>query len=192
MKRLFIILLIVGTLSTAYANELRILGGISLARSTEPLEDYGRVDWSPYVKATLFGGAGGVGISFSLAPRIGLEIDCLLLQKGADVEISGIAGPFFRYHDRVNELSFPILLKLSITQAKGPYALAGGEVAWVISRDPKDLDYGFVFGIGVDIPFAKKEISLEGRFHLGMRDLRTDLSVLRKMRAAIVLLGFSW
>jgi hypothetical protein len=54
------------------------------------------------------------------------------------------------------------------------------------------VDYGFVFGAGVDIPFGKLVISLEGRYHLGLRDLVTDQSVLRKMRAAVGLVGLSW
>jgi hypothetical protein len=192
MKRVLVILLAATLFSTAYAYEWRILGGLSIARSTEPLEDYGRMDWSPYVKANLAGGVGGAGVLFSLAPHLDLEIDGLFLQKGADVEIIGIAGPFLRYHDRVNELSVPVLLKLSLLHGTSPYVLAGGEAAWVISRAPKDVDYGFVFGAGVDIPLGKTVISLEGRYHLGLRDLTTDSSVLRKMRAALVLIGLSW
>jgi len=192
MKKILVVLLAAGLASTASAHEWRILGGLSIARSTEPLNDYGWADFSPYVKDDLAGVAGGAGVLFSLAPHLDLEVDCLFLQKGADVEIIGIAGPFTRYHDRVNELSVPVLLKLSLLHGTSPYVLAGGEAAWVLSRAPKNLDYGPVFGLGFDIVAGRMTLSLEGRYHLGLRDLTTDHSVLRKMRAAVALVGLSW
>jgi hypothetical protein len=191
MKRTLTILLIAAFVSTAYPYELKILGGITFARSSAPLEDYGRVDWTPVVKDTLAGGTVGAGVSFSLARHLDLEVDCLYLQKGAVVEIIGIAGPFMRFNARVNELSFPLLLKLSVTQGRSPYIIGGGELAWVTSREPKNMDFGFIFGIGFRKSIGKMAISLEGRYHLGIRDLVTDLSVLRRMRAVCLLLGFS-
>ena len=62
----------------------------------------------------------------------------------------------------------------------------------MLSSAPKDVDYGFVFGAGVEIVSGALVISFEGRYHLGMRDLTTDLSVLRKMRTAVALVGLSW
>ena len=191
LKKTLIILLIATSVATAYPLEVKIIGGISLAKSTEPLEDYGRVDWTPVIRGTLIGGIIGAGVTFSLAQKVDLEVDCLFLQKGGDVEIIGIAGPFMRFNARVNELSFPVLLKLSVKQGTGPYLIGGGELAWVLSKEPKKMDFGFVFGIGFRKSIGKTAISLEGRYHLGMRDLVTDLSVLRKMRTIVFLIGFS-
>ncbi len=192
MKKALIISIITLFVATAYPAEVKILGGISFSRSTEPLEDYGRVDWTPVVAGTLAGVSIGAGVSFSLARGVDLELDCLFLQKGAIVEIIGIAGiPIERFNARVNELSFPVLLKLAITPGTGPYLIGGGELAWVLSREPESMDFGLIFGIGFRKSIGKTAISLEGRYHLGIGDLATDLSVLRRIRAFVVLIGFS-
>jgi len=186
MKKTLIVLMIAGFASIAYPLEVKILGGISISRSTEPL-----ISGSPEVTLEghkLGGTSFGAGLSFSLARYVDLEVDCLFLPKGAGATFFFEGQPVDIHHVRVNELSFPVLLKLGVTQGTGPYFIGGGELAWVLTRELENPELGMVFGIGIRGKVGKKAICLEGRYHLGMTDFRTSV---RKIRTFVLLVGFS-
>ena len=186
MKKTLLVLMIAGLASIAYPREVRILGGISISRSSEPL-----VSGFPEVTLEghkLSGTSFGAGLTFSLARYVDLEIDGLFLQKGAGATFFFEGQPVDIHHVRVNELSFPVLLKLGVTQGTGPYFVGGGELAWVLTRGLTNPEFGIILGIGFRGEVGKTAISLEGRYHLGMTDFRTSV---RKMRTIVLLVGFS-
>jgi hypothetical protein len=93
---------------------------------------------------------------------------------------------------RLNELSFPVLLKFSLRPGTAPYLLGGGEFAFVLTRSPKNTDFGLVFGVGFRKQVQKATFSIEGRYHLGLRDTMTEeSSIMRKTRAVVILVGLS-
>lgn len=189
MKRLLFLFILSVIATGAFPAELKILGGVSLSRSTEPVDgpvfDY---YYKPvYGAGIIFGG----GLEFDLAPRIALEIDALYIQKGSRVEV--------RYGDeviditriRTDELSFPVLFKFHYRRGTSPYILGGGELAVVLAKDARAIDYGLVFGVGFRKKIQGAFLSLEGRYHHGLQDTNRGPYVLRRMRAFAFLVGLS-
>jgi len=190
MKRLPFLFVFLVIASRAFPAELKILGGVCLSRSTEPVQgpvfDY---YYKPvYGAGVMFGG----GVEFNLAPRIALEIDALFIQKGSRIEM--------RYDDevvdltrvRVNELSFPAFFRFSYRRGTSPYVLGGGELAVVLAKDARAIDYGLVFGVGYRKQMHSVLLTLEGRYHHGLQDTNRGPHVeLRRMRALAFLVGVS-
>ncbi len=190
MKRLFFLFLLLVIASWAFPAKLKILGGVSLSRSTEPVDgpvfDY---YYKPvYGAGVIFGG----GLEFNLAPRIALEIDALYIQKGSRVEV--------RYGDevidlvriRTDELSFPALFRFHYRRGTSPYVLGGCELAVVLAKDARAIDYGLVFGVGYRKQMHSALLTLEGRYHHGLQDTNRGPHVgLRRMRALAFLVGVS-
>ncbi len=190
MKRLPFLFIFLAIAPWAFPAELKILGGVSLSRSTEPVNgpvfDY-------YYKPVY--GAGiifGSGLEFNLAPRITLEIDALYIQKGSRVQV--------RYGDdvidlsriRTDELSFPALFKFHYRRGTSPYILGGGELAVVLAKDARTIDYGLVVGVGFKKQIHSAYLSLEGRYHHGLQDTNRGPYVeLRRMRVFAFLVGLS-
>jgi hypothetical protein len=191
MKKLMIVLVFGAFVSAAFPAELRILGGGTFSRSTEPLGGVWFPEVSPRV-ASLTGFTVGGGITFSLVRYVALEMDCLYLQKGTMVESWWMDGTLLgRSARRINELSFPVLLKLRLSPGTGPYLLGGAEFAFVLNHEPRNMDSGLVLGVGFRKQVGTMAFSIEGRYHLGTRDLLTDETIMRKTRSAVILFGFS-
>ena len=193
MKKLIFLIMFGAFVAAAFPAELRILGGGTFSRSTEPLrgvsipEMYGQA-------ASLTGLSVGGGIAFSLVRNVALEVDCLYLQKGITVKTySSFDDTFLGSHAlRVNELNFPVLVRFSIWPGTGPYLLGGGEFAFVLTQGPKNVDYGLIFGVGFRKQIRTIALSIEGRYHLGLQDISTDATMIRGMtRSAVILFGFS-
>jgi hypothetical protein len=192
MKKLLIVFMLGAMVSSAFPAELRILGGMTFTKSSEPLGG----GWIPEVipqATSVTGMTFGVGIVFTLEQSIALELDGLFMQKGTTIETRWMDGTLIgRDALRVNELSFPVLFRIAPWPETGPYLLGGGELAIVLTRKPREIDHGFVFGLGFRKQIRTMAVSIEGRYHLGGRDLMTDESPLRKMRSFAVLVGFSF
>ncbi len=193
MKKLMVVLLFGAFVTAAFPAEMRILGGATFSRSSEPLggvsipEIYGQA-------ASLTGLSVGGGIAFSLVRNVALEVDCLYLQKGIMVETySSFDDTFLGRHAlRLNELNFPVLLKFSIWPGTGPYLMGGGEFAFVLTSGPKNIDYGLILGVGFRKQIRTMALSIEARYHFGLQDISTDSTMIRgKMRSAVILFGFS-
>ena len=125
------------------------------------------------------------------SPRIALEVDALYFQKGSKIKIiygNVVGDPFL---ERMDELSFPILFKYYFKQGSSPYVLGGGELAIVLAKDPKNIDIGLVFGAGFRKQVRSTYISLEGRYHHGLKDTTTGSWALRKMRVFALIVGLS-
>ncbi len=195
MKKVLVSIFLLLLITQAYPADLKILGGLSLSKSTSPIlrHDTGYI-YPPYPEFGVGMMAGG-GIEFSLNRNVALEADALFLQKG-----SRIGSELSPAHSlmRINELSIPVLIKLLLRPGTSPYLLAGPEVAFVLTDGTKSIDYGVVGGVGFQKKFRGLAISLEARYHHGLRELMSDdltppdVSILmRKMRVFAFVLGFS-
>ena len=143
MKKTLVSIFLLLFITRAYPADLKILGGLSLSRSTGPITRQG--GGYIYLPHPEFGAgfvAGG-GVEFSLSRNVALEADALFLQKG-----SRIGYQLLTEHSmvRINELSIPVLVKILFTQGTSPYLLAGPEVAFVLTRPrlgyPPQTPYG--------------------------------------------------
>jgi len=189
MKRIFFFLIFVMLVSGAYPLEFKILGGIDLSKSTEP---FGGV-WSEVYPVAKYGAGAilGGGIEFPLTQNIALEVDGFYFQKGCRLELKYFDVVIGHKMERMNELSFPVLLKICLRPGTSPYLLGGGEFAFVLSNGPKRTDYGLVFGVGFRKQLKRTCLSIEGRYHHGFQDTLTDSSILRKMRVFALMVGIS-
>ena len=142
MKRIFFFLIFVMLVSVAYPVELKIMAGTNISKSTEPLAGL----WSEIYAVSQYGAGflSGGGIEFPLTRTIALEVDGLFFQKGYRLEWRYFDQVFDHSIERMNELSFPVLLKLYLKPGTSPYLLGGGELAFVLSKEPDPNDYGFV------------------------------------------------
>jgi hypothetical protein len=176
------------------------MAGADLSKSTGPL---GGV-WIPEMGGVPQFGAGvlvGGGIEFPLSRTIALEIDGLFFQKGTRIELrywDDVAGYAI---ERMNELSFPAFLKIYLRPGTSPYLLGGGEIGFVLAHqsDPHNYglvsqrtEYGLVFGAGFRQKTGGSYINIEGRYNHGLQDMVSDFSMLRRMRAFSLLVGFSF
>lgn len=189
MKKLYSLLVILVFASWAYPAELKIMGGVSLSKSTEPVQGTG---FEYYYKPVYGAGAilGG-GLEFNLTQRIAFEVDAFYFQKGSRIKIifeDVVVDPFM---ERMDELSFPVLFRYHLKPGTFPYILGGGELAIVLARDPKRIEYGLVCGAGFRKQLRSVIISLEGRYHHGLQDTNRGNWELRKMRVFAFIVGFS-
>jgi hypothetical protein len=171
--------------------EFKFMAGASLSRSTELIGAY-FPEFYPIAGYGLGIVAGG-GVELPLARNIALEIDAHFFQKACRINILDYYTelPFGHYTERLNEISFPLLLKLCMKPGTSPYLLAGGEIAPILSTTPLRLDYGLVFGLGFRKKIGGNRLSIEGRYHLGFQDTLIGDVPLRKMRAFALMVGFS-
>jgi len=98
-----------------------------------------------------------------------------------------------------NQISVPVFVKVKLLRGSTPFVFAGGEVAYVLSSKltysytaeaittkgeydllKKDengdiyinrIDYGAVFGAGFELSLGGLDLSIEGRYHMGMANL---------------------
>ncbi len=139
------------------------------------------------------------GIGYEVGSRFGLEIDLLYFQKGVMFEGSvsqAVAGfnANFEATASIDELSLPILVKLRLLPVPTPYVICGGEIAYIMSSKAvyefnnitdgesqsgtevykvgvNRLDYGLVFGGGVEFKAGPVYVFIEGRYHIGLADI---------------------
>ena len=200
MKKMCLVLVFLVFASWVYAVDFKILGGINLSRSTEPLAGH----WIEEYSATTQYGAGvlfGAGVEFYLSQSVALEVDGFYFQKGSRLELRYWDEVVGHSIDRMNELSFPVLLKIYLRPGTSPYLLGGGEFAFVLANQSDPYNYGFVsqrteyglvFGAGLRKQINRAYISVEGRYNHGLQDMRSDFSMLRKMRVFSLIVGVSF
>jgi len=190
MNKALLLLVFMAFVSRAHPAELKIIGGVCLSRSTEPVDgpvfDY---YYKPiYGAGAIFGG----GLEFNLTQRVVFELDALYIQKGSRIEVRYGDIISERTRVRTDELSFPALFKFLYRPGTSPYILVGGELAVVLAKDARTIDYGLVFGAGFRKKVHNAYISLEGRYHYGLQNTNSGRYVeLRRMRAFAFLVGWS-
>ncbi|MDW7759847.1 MAG: outer membrane beta-barrel protein [Acidobacteriota bacterium] len=169
----------------------KAIGGLAMASLRYPTEETAEFD--KYKKSKM-GLAGGIG--FDSGGQFGFGMNVLYLQKG--VKYSGEEdGVKFSFPISIDMISLPVMAKIRFMPGSTPYALAGGEVAYVLSakskytitdlesgeketdtEDFKDdinsIDYGIVFGLGYEMNTGSFPIFIEARYHLGLANLTKD------------------
>jgi hypothetical protein len=171
----------------------KVFAGFGLANYTYQSDvDLATID---KYKKSLGGVAAGFG--YESGGQFGLEIDFMYLPKG--VLFKGNTNDFgyngtFELKINTAEVSVPILIKATIASNPGIYLLGGGEIAYVLSakanasynitglgsgtesEDFKDntnsLDYGVVFGAGVNLPLGGPRVFVEARYHMGLANMQ--------------------
>lgn len=172
--------------------EFKIMAGASLARSTGPLEGFWAEDM-PVPGGFGLGAMAGAGAELPLTKLISFEIDVLFLQKTCRIDLRSLDGTITgHFLERLNEISAPLFYKFCLRRGTSPFLLAGGEVAFVLSRDARHFDYGLICGLGVRKKIRRGFFSIEGRYHHGLQDTRIGSPRLRKMRTFVLLAGFSF
>lgn len=173
----------------------KVMGGMgnsTLATSEiesegEDLDEWKKSQWGPVL-----------GIGIEMQKSLGFEIDALYIRKGMKLADSGnIEGYDYNVSIGVviDELSFPVLVKLNLMRGGPPYVFAGGEVGLILSAKAKydievtgynesgsedvkenfkSMDFGLVAGAGHELNFLGYNLFLEARYHLGLQNINAD------------------
>lgn len=200
MKKYLIILLIFISVSGAYAQQFKILGGPVISNYTEkwpPLyvlfndESFFR---SPFQNSKV-GFTFGVGIEFPLNKIIAIEVDALYFQRGSFFEYSynpwGIAATRKETYNMTG-IGFPILVKAKFLPSPFPYIIGGCKLSFILSHSRKietwyddyiydskeniieltdGSDFALIFGCGFEMKISKLIFFIEGRYNLGQNNL---------------------
>jgi len=204
MKRHIIFLLFFVSVSAAYSQEFKfigVMGGIAYSWPDEiRIGGVPEAHWEPYFRT---GAVVGCGVGFS-SKYLALEIDALFFQKGCRIKnfYWHVFGGYTYY--RLNELSFPLLYKISFLSGTSPYLLVGYEISFVLSHkengkdligETKKTDSSLVLGVGFRKKIEKHFLYIEGRYHMGLQHLSKDWDFwyfpYRQMRSFVILAGFS-
>lgn len=139
------------------------------------------------------------GVGYELGSKLGLEINLLYVQKGVMFEgaVSQATAGFnanFRATAKIDELTVPILAKFRLFPAPTPYVICGGEFAYIVSSKAiydynntteddsqsgtedytegvNRIDYGLVFGGGIEFKAGTVLVFIEGRYCAGLADI---------------------
>jgi hypothetical protein len=200
-KTLFILLLSLMLATITYANDLKVIGGLNLSRFSGPVffEDI----WKYRT-----GFEAGIGYEIPFGSHLTLEIDGMFIQKGSKREHRENGLYYYTIHSVLNEISFPVLLKLRLKTGSSPYILAGGEISFIVSsnakvgkNDPeiyvippetKSFYPGLLFGCGFGWAMGRVSPFIEARYHLGLVNIIEYGSSPEKPRAIVLLLGLNY
>lgn len=212
MKRYLVIFFTIFLASGAYAHQIKFMGGAGLSKYSVWPEEFYSNDMGDeasyeidYIKKFLV----GCGLDFDLTKNISFEIDCLYFQKGAKVQEVYRNLEIYMVPEiyALNVASFPALFRIKFLPGLFPYVSAGGELSIILSHKrfyegrmdeedskvtTKSFDYGLVFGAGFDIGLHPLSFFMEGRFHLGLRNIikgEENFTSL-KTRSIVLMLGF--
>ena len=188
--------------STVYSQEFKFIQGFNLASYSIQPEEYAFIGFPPivgdyeinFISGLLIGG----GIEFNVSKNIAIEIDALFFQKGSIVSVAEDEFQFLKWDYGLNALSFPILIKIKLRSGPSAYFLGGGELSFIlthkengnnISEDTETFDYGLIAGGGIEIKLKNSIVCLEGRYHLGLKNILKEHWKLESIKTnAIVLI----
>ena len=211
LKGLILLLPMLLLFSKAYPQEYKfmgVMGGLTYSWPDE-ISAWGGIPESHVEETFRLGGAAGCGIGYS-SKYLAFEINALLFQKGCRIGTYYWDGLFLGYtYFRLNELSFPLLFKMSLFSGTSPYFLGGYELAFVLSHkksDPtgrtedltkktKTTDHSLILGAGFRQKIEKIFFYVEGRYYYGLQHLNKDGDYYyfpyKQMRSFVVMVGFS-
>jgi hypothetical protein len=195
--------------SRAYPQEYKFIGVMGgLAWSWPDEISMGGIPEAHWEETYRLGAVAGCGIGYS-SKYLAFEIDALFFQKGCRIA-NYYWDDFMGYtYYRLNEVSLPLLFKLSPFSGTSPYFLGGFEFAFVLShkengpgdhrrdltQETKKTDSSLILGAGFRQKIEKIYFYVEGRYHYGLRHLNKDGDYYnfpyRQMRSFVLLVGFS-
>jgi len=185
--------------STIHTQEFKLIQGFNLSSySTEPDQIVSMgiptIVYDYKIKSVT-GLLLGAGLEFDLSKKIAIEIDALYFQKGSHIEVN----ESWALNYDITAASIPILIKIKLLSGLPAYFLGGGELSIIltheqnestITEDTETFDSGLVAGGGIEIKIRNTIICLEGRYHLGLRDITRNWpfdSI--KTKAVVILWG---
>jgi opacity protein-like surface antigen len=207
MKRVFAAILAFSLSSGAFAQELRVLGGVDWGRLETP---FVRIEESRVLHSKP-GFLVGLGLELPLRPILSVDFGLLYFEKGAkaDVYYLGTLFGFDTYY--LDALSLLTCLKLKPFPKLPTYLIAGGEMSYVLryrrdfasatggifithlTRLIRRFDFGLVMGGGAEIPVSQRwAILTEVRYHMGLADLDKTTTVPLKTRALALQAGIRY
>ncbi len=209
MKKYLFVFLSIILVSGSYAQEFKLIGGTGLSSYNvwpEVVTIPNGWGWMELNSISNYktGFILGVGVEFDLTRNIAFEIDGLYFQKGSIIRERQLTAS--KWHYILNEVSFPIFIKIKLLPGSSPYILGGGELSIILSHkrklileeeeyetdikdNTKSFDYGLVFGAGYEKEFPTISFFIEGRYHLGLRNITKEYWRFESIKtSAIVLL----
>lgn len=155
----------------------------------------------------------GLRVGADMSEHVQVESGLIWIQKGADGIAVGFEEPLRVAHE-LSYLEIPLLVRgiLPLRSAIRPTALLGGSVAFEVGCDVaveplssflspldchaeaarKTTDWSLVMGGGASWQLSGVSLLLEGRYHLGLKDLRGPHSTFAvRNRAFAVVAGVS-
>lgn len=188
--------------STVYALEFKLIQGFSLSRYEIHPEEYVYIGiplmTGDYETNSVTGLLIGGGIEFNISKNIAIEIDALYFQKGSIISVVRDEFQFIKWNYNLNVLSFPMLIKIKLRSGPSAYFLVGGELSLIlthkkegmsITENYKTFDYGLIAGGGIEIKLKSSIVCLEGRYHIGLKNILKEHWQLESIKTnAIVLL----
>jgi hypothetical protein len=146
-----------------------------------------------------WGVTGGLFVGREINEHVGLQIEGLLAQRGAEDISSDPAGT----HVRLTYLDVPLLLRVGRADANGTgfHVFAGPQVGFKldaevtnddlgetddISDDVESVDFGVTFGVAVDI----RRFVVDARYTVGLKNVNKIDDGKAKNRTFAVTAGF--
>jgi opacity protein-like surface antigen len=197
MKKITIVLCVLLLASAAFAETstalpakafasggFKVMGGLAMGNlnisATVP-------SWAK--KTAKLGVMGGVG--YESGGQFAYEVDLLYSSAGAIFKPTDTTSKM-RLEYSATAVTLPIMLKVRFLRGTTPYALAGGEVGYILKEkeiytsttgvvDEDDVTdninrflFGLVFGGGVELPLGKVNLLAEARYRLGLSNQLKD------------------
>jgi len=156
----------------------------------------------------------GAFLTFNLSEMFALQPEVLYTQKGQDIEVEQ-AGELFNQETQLNYLEIPLLAKLSFADAEagvrpnvfaGPAMsilmdtetevetpVGGGTIITPEEDDFNDVDWGLVFGAGLDFNLSGLVLGIEGRWTAGLTSIdntEEDLTFRNSVFSALASVAF--
>ncbi len=167
--------------STVHAQEFKLIQGLSLSSySTEPDQIVSMgipTRIYDYKIKSVTGLLLWAGIELDLSKNIAIEINALYFQKGSNIKE---ANESFAFNYHLNAVSIPILFKIKPLSGLPAYFLGGGELSIILTHEQNEstiteytetFDSGLIAGGGIEIKIKNRIFCLEGRYHLGLRNI---------------------
>lgn len=186
---LLVMLLVLGPLCEAQVSSSGLKVGLSMVKmtgeGTEELEDAFELS----LKSKMGFCVGGF-MTFDLMPGIEFQPEILFVQKGTKGE-EEFFGETLKVTVSASYIDVPLLFKYLVPAqgAVSPSLFAGPYFGFKISdsvkieyadesetedMDAKSLDYGLVFGAGVDYPLGTGKLVFDVRYVLGLANINSE------------------
>lgn len=178
MKRFALVLFVMMAFAAAASAQTMmagVKGGLNIAKMTG--DDADDSEW-------LYGGAGGAYFTYKFNDMFAIQPEVLFMMKGQSYDFEDET-----FKTKLNYIDIPVLLKVCIPTEGNfkPSIFAGPYLGMLLSADDADedikeylksMDYGLVFGAGLNYMLAEDQgyISLDARYGMGLTTIDDSLS----------------
>ena len=219
MKRFLVALLVIVPLSGAAGREQKkfYIQGITLSTGAvwSRYSELPRVATIPEIRGVLgnnTGAVAGVALEAHLSDHIMIDSGLQYVRKGTAVNWYYFDEPGGKWVYNLDMLSFPVTYRFKPLSRSSPYILAGYELSIIdhhhqtdftgalgpvktdLAEQTKDIDLGFIAGVGAELVFKKWTPFVEFRYHIGLLNISKGTGPLEsyptiRTRALVLLAG---